>query len=352
MNEQTAASGSRKSLFGRLVRFFLKALGTVLALIVLAIIGFNIYLSTRPAPKTVRAAGTIKVPAPFRVGRSFIDYMTISGQRLYAGYASAGQVGVIDLATSQPAGAVTGLGRTHGVAVVADRNLGFASDSGDGTVGVFDLHTLQLLQKLPAGLDTDAIIYDAKLNLVYAANHDGKTATLIDAATLKVVANVPLGGEPEYPQADPVTGIVYQNLEDTSELVVVDPQKQTVTQRYKLGPCEGPTGLALDAVNHRLFSACRSKHLVVLNSDTGEIVAALPIGAGVDGAGYDPVLRRVYTANAAATMTVIQQDSADQYRVLENAPTHFGGHSLVVDPATHRIYVAYFGSIAVYDVVP
>lgn len=50
-------------------------------------------------------------------------------------------------------------------------------------------------------------------------------------------------------------------------------------------------------------------------------------------------------------MTVIQQDSPDSYRVLENARTHFGGHSLVVDPATHRIYIAYFGSIAAYDPV-
>jgi DNA-binding beta-propeller fold protein YncE len=146
--------------------------------------------------------------------------------------------------------------------------------------------------------------------------------------------------------------LIYQNLEDTSELVVVDPQKQAVTKRYKLAPCEGPTGLALDAANHRLFSVCRSKHLIVLNTDTGAIVAALPIGAGVDGAGYDPVLRRVYTANGVGSMTVIQQDSADQYRVLENAATRFGGHSLVIDPATHRIYVAYFGSIAMYDPLP
>jgi len=127
----------------------------------------------------------------------------------------------------------------------------------------------------------------------------------------EVVANIQLGGEPEYAQADPATGVIYQNLEDTSELVVVDPQKQAVTKRYKLAPCEGPTGLALDAVNHRLFSACRSKHLVVLNSDTGEIVATILIGAAVDGAGYDPVLRRVYTANAVGNMTVIQQESAD-----------------------------------------
>ncbi len=352
MNEHAAPSRSKRSLFGGLVRFFLKALGAFLALIVLAIIALNIYLFTRPAPRTVRPAASITVPAPFHIGRAFIDYMTIDGQRLYAGYTSAGLVGVIDTTTSKPAGTVAGLGRTHGIAVVAGGNLGFASDSGDNTVGVFDLNTQRLLRKILAGIDPDAIIYDQKLNLVYSGNHDGKTATLIDAATQKVIANVQLGGEPEYPQADPATGVIYQNLEDTSELVVVDPQKQAVTQRYKLAPCEGPTGLALDAANHRLFSACRSRHLIVLNTDTGEIVAVVPIGAGVDGAGYDPVLRRVYTANGVGTMTVIQQDSADQYRVLENAPTHFGGHSLVIDPVTHRIYVAYFGSIAIYDALP
>jgi YVTN family beta-propeller protein len=352
MSEDTVPSGYKRSLLSRLVRFFFKAVGVFVALIVLAVIAFNIYLSTRPEPRFVRPAGSVAVPAPSHFGRAFIDYMTIDGRRLYSGFASAGLVGVIDTTTSQPAGTVAGLGRIHGVAIVADRNLGFASDSGDNTVAVFDLNTLRTLQKLAAGVDPDAIIYDQKLNLVYAGNHDGKTATVIDAGTQKVVANIPLGGEPEYPQADPSTGVIYQNLEDTSELVVVDPQKQAVTHRYKLGPCEGPTGLSLDAANHRLFSACRSKHLVVVNSDTGEVVAVVPIGAGVDGAGYDPVQRRVYTANGIGSMTVIQQDSPDVYRVLENAPTHFGGHSLVIDPVTHRIYVAYFGSVAMYDPLP
>ena len=352
MSEQNVPSKPKGSMFGKVARFFLKAVGAILALIVVAVVALNIYLSTRPTPTTIRAVGVIQVPAPSRLGRMFIDYMTISGQQLFAGYTSAGLVSVIHLPTSQSSGSVTGFGRTHGVAVVEDRALGFASDSGDGTVGVFDLKSLQILQKVPAGLDTDAIIYDEKLNLVYAANHDGKTATLIDARTQKVTANVPLGGQPEYPQADPETGLVYQNLEDISELVVVDPQKQEVTRRYKLAPCEGPSGLALDAPDHRLFVACRSKHLVVLNTDTGEIIVTLPIGAGVDGAGYDPVLHRVYTANGIGNMTVIQQISADRYRVLENAATHFGGHSLVIDPATHRIYVAFFGSIAMYDPLP
>jgi YVTN family beta-propeller protein len=336
----------------KLGMFLLKALGALIALILLAVVALNVYLSTRPAAKTMKAAGIISIPTPFHLGRPFIDYMTISGSRLYAGYASQGLVGVVDTAAGKSIATVDGLTRVHGIAVVADRNLGFASSSGDNVVGVFDLATNKLLQKIPAGDDPDAIIYDEQAHLVYVGNHNGKTAMLIDPASQKVVATIPLGGEPEYPQADPATGLIYQNLEDTSELVVIDPQKQAVVKRYKLAPGEGPTGLALDAANHRLFSTAGNRKLIVLDTDTGAVVAVLPIGAGVDGAGYDPVLHRVYSANGVGTMTVIQQDSPDQYHVLENAPTHFGGHSLVIDPATHRVYVAYFGSIAAYDPEP
>jgi DNA-binding beta-propeller fold protein YncE len=332
--------------------YFLKALGGLIALILLAIFALNIYLSTRPAAKTIKAAGIVSIPTPFRVGRPFIDYMTISGARLYAGYASNGLVGVVDTATNGAVATIDGLTRVHGIAIVADRNLGFASSSGDNVVGVFDLATNKLLQKIPGGDGPDAIIYDEQAHLVYVANHSGKTGTLIDPMNLKAVATIPLGGEPEYPQADPMTGMIYQNLEDTSELVVIDPAKQAVVKRYKLDPGEGPTGLALDAADHRLFSSTGNRKLIVLDTDTGAVVAVLPIGAGVDGAGYDPDLRRVYTANGIGTMTVIQQDSPDRYHVLENASTHFGGHSLVVDPATHRVYVAYFGSMAAYDPVP
>ena len=336
----------------KLARILLKALGGIIALLLLAIVALNVYLSTRPAAKTMKAAGIVTIATPFRMGRPFIDYMTISGSRLYAGYASEGLVGVVDTATNETVAKIDGLTRVHGIAVVADLNLGFASSSGDNVVGVFDLKTNNLLQKIPAGDDPDAIIYDEQAHLVYVGNHNGKTGMLIDPATRKVVATIPLGGEPEYPQADPVTGLIYQNLEDTSELVVIDPQRQAVTKRYKLDPGEGPTGLVLDAANHRLFSSTGNRKLIVMNAETGAIVAALPIGAGVDGAGYDPALRRVYTANGIGTMTVIQQDSPDQYHVLENAPTHFGGHSLVVDLAMHRVYVAYFGSIAAYDSMP
>ena len=260
----------------KLVMFLVKAIGGLVVLILLAIVALNIYLSTRPAGKTMKAAGIISIPTPFRLGRPFIDYMAISGSRLYAGYASNGLVGVVDTATNQAVATVDGLTRVHGIAIVADRNLGFASSSGDNVVGVFDLTTNKLLQKIPAGDGPDAIIYDERAHLVYVANHNGKTGMMIDPATQKVVATIPLAGEPEYPQADPDTGLIYQNLEDTSQLVVIDPLKGAVVKRYKLDPGEGPTGLVLDAAHHRLFSTTRNKKLIVMNAETGSDCRSSP----------------------------------------------------------------------------
>jgi YVTN family beta-propeller protein len=332
----------------RSVRLLLKVLAALLAIIILAMAVLIAYPLTRPAPKTVRAVATISIPAPFQIGRSFIDYLSLRGSNLYAGYASHGMVGVIDIAANRTIATIGGLGRVHGVALVPERNLGFASSSGDNNVNVFDLAGNKLFKKIPAGDGPDAILYDAKLRLVYVSDHAGKTGSVIDPATLTVVASIPLGGEPEYSQFDPETGLIFQNLEDTSELVVIDLQMRAVIKRYSLAPGSGPTGLAFDVANRRLFTTCSGK-LIVLNADTGSIIAVLPIGAGADGAAYDAGLHRVYTANGIGSMTVIQEDSADRYRILEDAPTRFGGHSLVVDPATHRIFIAYFGSIAVYD---
>jgi DNA-binding beta-propeller fold protein YncE len=134
--------------------------------------------------------------------------------------------------------------------------------------------------------------------------------------------------------------------------VVVDPKKQAVVQRFKTAPGEGPTGLALDGAHHRLFCACGNQKLVVLDTHDGHVVATLPIGAGVDFAAYDAKLRRIYTANGdSGTMTVIHQESPDKYTVLEDVPTHPGGHALAIDPTTHRIYMVYGGDVAVYAAV-
>lgn len=310
----------------------------------------NVIETSSAGANTARLIGTIHLPG----NGGFTDYLIVSPEthRLYAGYRTENKLFVVDTEHNTVVASIGGLAKVCSVALVPELKLGFTSNRGEDTVGVIDLATNKLLRKIPGGHGPDAIIYNPAAKLVCVSNHEGRGITLIDPATEKSTT-ISLGGTSEYVQADPKTGIVYQNLEDTSEVVVIDPKKGAVIARYKTAPGEEPTGLALDAEHRRLFVACGNEKLVVLDADTGKVIATVPIGSGVDFAAYDGRLQRIYTANGTTgTMTVIHQDSADQYTVLENVPTHRGGHALAIDPVTHRIYVTYGGSeIAVYEAV-
>ena len=63
-------------------------------------------------------------------------------------------------------------------------------------------------------------------------------------------------------------------------------------------------------------------------AQTGKVVATAPIGAGVDGTAFDPAARDVFTSNADGTLTVIHEDSPDQYHVVQNVQTAPGGRNM------------------------
>jgi len=98
--------------------------------------------------------------------------------------------------------------------------------------------------------------------------------------------------------------------------------------------------MAIDTAHHWLFSGCRSGVLAVSDYQAGKTITTLPIGMGVDGAGYDPAASDVFATNADATLTVIHQDSPDKYRVVENIATPTGSRNMGLDPTAHRIFVA------------
>lgn len=297
---------------------------------------------------SVRLGGTIHLPG----SKGYVDYLVMApaGNTLYAGYATENSLYVVDTERTEAVASIGGLKDVRSVALVPEQNAGFTSNRGEDTIGVIDLKSNRLLSKIPGGQGPDAIIYDKAAGIVYVANHEGHSATLIDPATKKVTATVPLGGSAEFAQADSETGRVYQNLEDTNETVVVDPKKKAVIHRFKTAPGKEPTGLAFDAANRRLFCACGNKKLIVMDSETGRVVAAVPIGSGVDSVAYDPGLKRIYTANGeSGTMTVIRQDSADGYTVEENVRTHKGAHALAIDPVSHRVYVVHGTTIDIYE---
>jgi DNA-binding beta-propeller fold protein YncE len=235
-------------------------------------------------------------------------------------------------------GEVTGIQGAHGTAVAESTGHGFATSGNDQSVVMFDLKTFKTLARIPAAEDSDAIVYDGPSNRVFTLNGDAHSSTVIDAGAGALVTNIPLGGKPEY-GASAGDGKVYANLTDTSEVVEIDAKTATLSRRWSTAPCKQPVSMAVDAIHHRLFSGCRSGVMAVSDYQAGKVVATLPIGKGVDGAGYDAASGNAFASNADGTLTVIHQDAPDQYQVMENVPTPQGSRNMGLDPTNHRVFV-------------
>src|SRR5207245_4131022 len=226
----------------------------------------------------------------------------------------------------------------HVTAVAAASGHGCATSGNDQSVVMFDLKTFKTLGKIPAAEDADAIIYDSASNRVFTFNGDAHSSTVIDPKAGTLITNIPLGGKPEY-GVSAGDGKVYANLTDTNEVVEIDATSATVARRWPTAPCKQPVAMAIDTEHHRLFSGCRSGVLAVSDYQAGRIVATVPIGGGVDGAGFDAASGNVFAANADGTLTVIHQDAPDQYRGVETAQTPQGSRTMGLDPTNHRGFV-------------
>jgi DNA-binding beta-propeller fold protein YncE len=245
---------------------------------------------------------------------------------------------VVDEDSGKLLGEVPDVHGAHGTAIAENTGHGFVTSSEDKSVVMFDLNTFKVLGRIPAAEDADAALFDAPSNRVFTLNGDAHSSTVIDPRAGTLITNIPLGGKPEY-GVSAGDGKVYANLNDISEIVEIDAKTASVGRRWSTAPCKQPTSLAIDKVHHRLFSGCRSGVMAISDYEAGKVVAILPIGTGVDGAGYDPVTGDAFASNADGTLTVIHQDSPDQYHVVQTLTTPVGSRNMGLDPTNHRLFV-------------
>jgi DNA-binding beta-propeller fold protein YncE len=124
--------------------------------------------------------------------------------------------------------------------------------------------------------------------------------------------------------------------------VEFDARDFRVLNRWSLAPGTRPTGLALDREHRRLFSVCSaSQSMVVLDADSGKVLARLPIGRGSDGCGFDPERGLAYSSNGGdGTLTAVREAAPGRFAVVATIPTQQGARTMTLDPKTHRIYLS------------
>jgi len=287
-----------------------------------------------------------QAPGPYHVAQTYPlggdgswDYLVPdpAHHRVFIGRQN--RVMVVDENDGKLLGEVTGINGAHGTAVAEKSGHGFATSGNDSSVVMFDLATYKVLGRAHAAEDADAIIYDAASNRVFTFNGDAHSSTVLDPVTGKVITNIDLGGKPEY-GASAGDGKVYANLTDNGEVVEIDAKNLKVTRRWSTAPCKNPVSMAIDTAHHRLFSGCRSGVMAVSDYAAGKVVTTLPIGTGVDGAGFDPATGDAFASNADGTLTVIHQDTPDTYHVVQTLQTMPGSRNMGLDPTTHKIFLA------------
>ena len=226
------------------------------------------------------------------------DYLIVDpdAHRVYVSHAT--KIVVADTETGKIVGEIPDTPGVHGFAIASDLGRGFTSNGRGNSSTIVDLKTLKPLGTVMTGANPDSIRYLQKRKEVWTFNHTGGSITAFDPMSGKVIATIDVGGELEEAVEDPAVNRVYVNVEDKGTIAVVDTVKHAVVATWPITGCEGPTGLAFDAQNHLLLSACDGK-MAVTDSRSGKAVTSFPIADRVDGNGFDPDTRLDFASSGA-----------------------------------------------------
>ena len=239
-------------------------------------------------------------------------------------------------------GAVTGTisvgGVTHGIASVHDLGKGYTDDGKSGVAAVFDLKTLKVLNRIKVEEDADGIVYDPRSGHVLVITGDSGKVAVIDPKTDTVVATIDGGGGLEFGVLDG-KGKFFVDGEKNNDIVRMDLATNKVDAHWPLTGCNTPHGLAIDRAHMRLFASCANKTMVVVNAETGVVIATLAIGEGTDFAEFDSNLGLAFSSNRDGTLSVIKEVNSDKFVGLRPVATAYGAKTMALNPKTGRIYL-------------
>jgi YVTN family beta-propeller protein len=254
-------------------------------------------------------------------------------------YVSHGEVvTVVDGDNGAITGTITVGGTTHGIASVHDLGKGYTDDGKSGVALAFDLKTLKVLNRIKVEEDADGIVYDPRSGHVLVITGDSGKVSVIDPKTDTVVATIDGGGGLEFGVLDG-KGKFYVDGEKNNDIVRMDLATNKVDAHWPLTGCNTPHGLAIDRAHMRLFASCANKTMVVVNAETGVVIATLPIGQGTDFAEFDSRLGLAFSSNRDGTLSVIKEVNPDKFVGLQPVATAYGAKTMALNPKTGRIYL-------------
>ena len=286
---------------------------------------------------TLRRIDFIPIPAGAEPGFDHADTYR-AGRRLYVAHTGADRVDVLDCENLTYLRSLPDLPGVAGVLIDEPHDLLFTSDRGAARVSIFRCSDEELLGHVAVGAHPNGLAYDQARRRLYSFNLGDPlgvdcSASVVDIETLRVVATIPLAGRPRWAVYDGDRDTIYANVRDPAEIAVIDCERAVIARTLPI-PCAGPHGLWLDG--DRLFCAADGGALVVLDRDSGAILASLPLPGAPDVLMHDATGRRLYVA--IGDPGVMCSFDSDRLEHVETVATEEGAHTLGWDPVGQNLY--------------
>jgi DNA-binding beta-propeller fold protein YncE len=300
-----------------------------------------------PMLATAQQAGPYKVLKTVKVGGDGgFDYVTADseGRRLYVARSGpAGSLHIYDLDTLVQVGEIPNVS-AHGATVDTKYHHGFATSK---PVVMFDTKTMGDVKTLDTQGNPDGYLADPEMHRVYILSHSAPNVTVLDAKDGAVLGTIDIGGAPEEAVLDG-KGRMFIDIEDKDAIAVVDTKTMKMTGKYDVSSHGGGcAGLAIDGEHGVLFAACRDKkNMIIVNAADGKIITDLPIGAGCDGAIFNPKTMETFSSQGDGTLTIIKEHSPSSFDVEQTVATPVRAKTLTLDSKTGNILLitAEFGA--------
>jgi DNA-binding beta-propeller fold protein YncE len=309
------------------------------ALVLLTLMAATASSAPPPPPADVAPLRLVQtIPMPGVEGR--IDHLAldVSARRLFLCALGNGTVEVVDLEKGQRVQSVPGFEEPQGI-VFMPKTKTVVVASGGGQLSFLEGNPLKVTKTLALGEDADNVRYDPEHERLYVGYGGGALAE-VDALKRERIADVPLQAHPESFQRES-SGRIFLNEARRARVAVLDVARRSVVARWELGGPSANYPMALDEGRRRLFVGARQPpRLVVLDTETGRVVAALDTEADVDDIFHDAARHRVYVIGGGGSVVVYDQAGPDHYAERARVRTADGARTGLFSPEAGQLFVA------------
>ena len=256
-------------------------------------------------------AATIEMPSV----KGRIDHFSVDvkGQRLFVAALGNDTVEVLDVAGNRHLKSVKGFGEPQGLLFLPQANLLYVANGSANRVDVLDASAFTAAKHVESLDDADNVRYDAAAGTVIVGYGKG-ALQLLNAETAGKVGDIRLSGHPESFQLETRGSRAFVNVPTAGHVAVVDRTKRQVIQTWSVPRARANFPMALDEEGARLFVGARAPAmLLVYATDSGKVVARVPIGGDTDDLFFDAARKRIYVICGEGQVDVLRQETADRY---------------------------------------